>query len=89
MQKELLDTELDLYKKMQAGEEVTELRRKYTELQLEVCFIITTQYTEDEQLWSWMFIWKYILILVNSLWQSLENILEVDIRKKEEISKFF
>lgn len=39
MQKELLDTELDLYKKMQAGEEVTELRRKYTELQLEVsCF---------------------------------------------------
>ena len=89
MQKELLDTELDLYKKMQAGEEVTELRRKYTELQLEVCFIITTQYTEDEQLWSWMFIWKYILILVSSLWQSLENILEVDIRKKEEISKFF
>lgn len=89
MQKELLDTELDLYKKMQAGEEVTELRRKYTELQLEVCFIITTQYTEDERLWSWMFIWKYILILVSSLWQSLENILEVDIRKKEEISKFF
>jgi len=44
MQKELLDTELDLYKKMQAGEEVTELRRKYTELQLEVCFISTTQY---------------------------------------------
>lgn len=40
MQKELLDTELDLYKKMQAGEEVTELRRKYTELQLEVCFLI-------------------------------------------------
>ncbi|XP_044285601.1 RNA-binding protein 26 [Varanus komodoensis] len=35
MQKELLDTELDLYKKMQAGEEVTELRRRYTELQLE------------------------------------------------------
>ncbi|XP_054829581.1 RNA-binding protein 26 isoform X2 [Eublepharis macularius] len=35
MQKELLDTELDLHKKMQAGEEVTELRRKYTELQLE------------------------------------------------------
>ncbi|EPY83151.1 hypothetical protein CB1_000594014 [Camelus ferus] len=43
MQKELLDTELDLYKKMQAGEEVTELRRKYTELQLEVYFITTTQ----------------------------------------------
>lgn len=39
MQKELLDTELDLYKKMQAGEEVTELRRKYTELQLEVCLL--------------------------------------------------
>uniref|UniRef100_A0ACB8FK87 RNA-binding protein 26 n=1 Tax=Sphaerodactylus townsendi TaxID=933632 RepID=A0ACB8FK87_9SAUR len=35
MQKELLDTELDLYKKMQAGEEVTELRKRYTELQLE------------------------------------------------------
>ncbi|KAM4795167.1 RNA-binding protein 26 isoform 2-T2 [Rhinophrynus dorsalis] len=35
MQKELLDTELDLYKKIQAGEDVTELRRKYTELQLE------------------------------------------------------
>ncbi|KAE8625991.1 hypothetical protein XENTR_v10006472 [Xenopus tropicalis] len=35
MQKELLDTELDLYKKIQAGEDVTELRKKYTELQLE------------------------------------------------------
>ncbi|KAM9321550.1 LOW QUALITY PROTEIN: RNA-binding protein 26 [Gastrophryne carolinensis] len=35
MQKELLDTELDLYKKIQAGEDVTELRRRYTELQLE------------------------------------------------------
>ncbi|XP_029458916.1 RNA-binding protein 26 isoform X6 [Rhinatrema bivittatum] len=35
MQKELLDTELDLYKKIQAGEDVAELRRKYTELQLE------------------------------------------------------
>ncbi|XP_028655410.1 LOW QUALITY PROTEIN: RNA-binding protein 26 [Erpetoichthys calabaricus] len=35
MQKELLDTELDLYKKMQAGEDVTLLRKKYTELQLE------------------------------------------------------
>ncbi|CAH2223749.1 RNA-binding 26 isoform X1 [Pelobates cultripes] len=34
-QKELLDTELDLYKKIQAGEDVAELRRKYTELQLE------------------------------------------------------
>lgn len=45
MQKELLDTELDLYKKMQAGEEVTELRRKYTELQLEVGFITATQFT--------------------------------------------
>lgn len=44
MQKELLDTELDLYKKMQAGEEVTELRRKYTELQLEVCFITATHF---------------------------------------------
>ncbi|XP_053311358.1 RNA-binding protein 26 isoform X2 [Spea bombifrons] len=35
MQKELLDTELDLYKKNQAGENVAELRKKYTELQLE------------------------------------------------------
>ncbi|XP_056411548.1 RNA-binding protein 26 isoform X2 [Hyla sarda] len=35
MQKELLDTELDLHKKLQAGEDVAELRRKYTELQLE------------------------------------------------------
>uniref|UniRef100_A0A8C5LRE8 RNA binding motif protein 26 n=1 Tax=Leptobrachium leishanense TaxID=445787 RepID=A0A8C5LRE8_9ANUR len=34
-QKELLDTELDLYKKVQAGEDVAELRKKYTELQLE------------------------------------------------------
>lgn len=50
MQKELLDTELDLYKKMQAGEEVTELRRKYTELQLEVRFTTTTQYAKDEQM---------------------------------------
>ncbi|MEE6472269.1 hypothetical protein FKM82_009562 [Ascaphus truei] len=36
MQKELLDSELDLYKKMQAGEDVAEFRRKYTALQLEV-----------------------------------------------------
>lgn len=85
MQKELLDTELDLYKKMQAGEEVTELRRKYTELQLEVCFIITTQYVVVV-LHVYL---KTILILVSSLWQSLENILEVDIRKKEEVSKLF
>ncbi|XP_041115635.1 RNA-binding protein 26-like [Polyodon spathula] len=35
MQKELLDSELDLYKKMQAGEDVAQLRKKYTELQLE------------------------------------------------------
>ncbi|XP_053552657.1 RNA-binding protein 26, partial [Bombina bombina] len=35
MQKELLDTELDLHKKIQAGEDVAELRKKYTELQLE------------------------------------------------------
>ena len=85
MQKELLDTELDLYKKMQAGEEVTELRRKYTELQLEVCFIITTQYVVVV-LHVYL---KTILSLVSSLWQSLENILEVDIRKKEEVSKLF
>lgn len=36
MQKELFDIELDLYKKMQVGEEVIEFRRKYIELQLEV-----------------------------------------------------
>ncbi|XP_007900760.1 RNA-binding protein 26 isoform X1 [Callorhinchus milii] len=35
MQKELLDTELDLHKKTQAGEDVAELRKKYNELQLE------------------------------------------------------
>lgn len=35
-QKELLDTELDLYKKMQAGEDTAELKIKYTQLQLEV-----------------------------------------------------
>ncbi|XP_018103484.1 RNA-binding protein 26 isoform X1 [Xenopus laevis] len=35
MQKELLDTELDLYNKIQAGDDVTELRKKYTELQLD------------------------------------------------------
>ncbi|KAJ8362392.1 hypothetical protein AAFF_G00376000 [Aldrovandia affinis] len=34
-QKELLDTELDLYKKMQAGEDIAQLRVKYTQLQLE------------------------------------------------------
>lgn len=39
MQKELLDTELDLYKKIQAGEGVAELRKKYMELQLEVCVL--------------------------------------------------
>ncbi|XP_032878833.1 RNA-binding protein 26 isoform X2 [Amblyraja radiata] len=35
MQRELLDTELDLYKKVQAGEDITELRKKYNVLQLE------------------------------------------------------
>lgn len=35
-QKELLDTELDLYKKMQAGEDTADLKIKYTRLQLEV-----------------------------------------------------
>uniref|UniRef100_A0A672MU70 RNA binding motif protein 26 n=1 Tax=Sinocyclocheilus grahami TaxID=75366 RepID=A0A672MU70_SINGR len=34
-QKELLDTELDLYKKMQAGEDTADLKIKYTQLQLE------------------------------------------------------
>ncbi len=37
-QKELLDTELDLYKKLQAGEDIAELKIKYTQLQLEVYF---------------------------------------------------
>lgn len=55
MQKELLDTELDLYKKMQAGEEVTELRRKYTELQLEVCYHKYIVWWRD----------AYIIIIVN------------------------
>lgn len=35
-QKELLDTELDLYKKTQAGEDTAQLKIKYTQLQLEV-----------------------------------------------------
>lgn len=35
-QKELLDTELDLYKKIQAGEDTSQLKIKYTQLQLEV-----------------------------------------------------
>lgn len=35
-QKELLDTELDLYKKTQAGEDTAMLRIKYTQLQIEV-----------------------------------------------------
>ncbi|XP_056606651.1 RNA-binding protein 26 isoform X2 [Triplophysa dalaica] len=34
-QKELLDTELDLYKKIQAGEDTSQLKIKYTQLQLE------------------------------------------------------
>lgn len=34
-QKELLDTELDLYKKTQAGEDTAQLKIKYTQLQLE------------------------------------------------------
>uniref|UniRef100_A0A8B9KND0 RNA binding motif protein 26 n=1 Tax=Astyanax mexicanus TaxID=7994 RepID=A0A8B9KND0_ASTMX len=34
-QKELLDTELDLYKKTQAGEDTAQLKLKYTQLQLE------------------------------------------------------
>ena len=35
-QKELLDTELDLYKKSQAGEDIALLKIKYTQLQIEV-----------------------------------------------------
>lgn len=35
-QKELLDAELDLYKKTQAGEDTAMLRIKYTQLQIEV-----------------------------------------------------
>jgi len=35
-QKELLDTELDLYKKGQAGEDIALLKIKYTQLQIEV-----------------------------------------------------
>ncbi|KAI5614572.1 RNA-binding protein 26, partial [Silurus asotus] len=34
-QKELLDTELDLYKKTQAGEDTAQLKLRYTQLQLE------------------------------------------------------
>ncbi len=35
-QKELLDAELDLYKKSQAGEDTAMLKIKYTQLQIEV-----------------------------------------------------
>lgn len=35
-QKELLDAELDLYKKTQAGEDTALLKLKYTQLQIEV-----------------------------------------------------
>lgn len=35
-QKELLDAELDLYKKTQAGEDTALLKIKYTQLQIEV-----------------------------------------------------
>jgi len=35
-QKELLDAELDLYKKTQAGEDIALLKMKYTQLQIEV-----------------------------------------------------
>lgn len=35
-QKELLDAELDLYKKTQAGEDTAMLKIKYTQLQIEV-----------------------------------------------------
>ena len=35
-QKELLDTELDLYQKSQAGEDTAQLKIKYTQLQIEV-----------------------------------------------------
>lgn len=49
-QKELLDAELDLYKKTQSGEDTATLKIKYTQLQIEV---IT---------WSWL--WKLILKLI-------------------------
>lgn len=35
-QKELLDAELDLYKKSQAGEDTAMLKLQYTQLQIEV-----------------------------------------------------
>ena len=35
-QKELLDAELDLYKKTQSGEDTATLKIKYTQLQIEV-----------------------------------------------------
>lgn len=37
-QKELLDTELDLHKRLSSGEDTTELRKKLSQLQVEVRF---------------------------------------------------
>lgn len=40
-QKELLDAELDLYKKSQSGEDTAMLKLQYTQLQIEVLFAYT------------------------------------------------
>lgn len=40
-QKELLDAELDLYKKSQSGEDTAMLKLQYTQLQIEVMFSYT------------------------------------------------
>lgn len=45
-QKELLDAELDLYKKSQAGEDTAMLKMKYTQLQIEVSRSLKLQLAE-------------------------------------------
>ena len=44
-QKELLDTELDLHKRLSSGEDTTELRKKLNQLQVEVRLRGVTYYS--------------------------------------------
>lgn len=53
-QKELLDAELDLYKKSQSGEDTAMLKLHYTQLQIEVMFSDTynTLSVQQQELWK-------------------------------------
>lgn len=57
-QKELLDAELDLYKKSQSGEDTAMLKLQYTQLQIEVLFSYTT------------FRWRWVMFQQQELWES-------------------